>query len=51
MTHVSTFKIYINDLDLDSIKGEDEVEQNFVRCDPQSTWYIYEELEVSRRIP
>lgn len=49
MTYKSTMKIYINDLNLDDIKGdeEEEIEWDLVKCEPKTTWYIFEEKEVS----
>ncbi|XP_047472834.1 ral guanine nucleotide dissociation stimulator-like isoform X2 [Penaeus chinensis] len=47
MTYKSTMKIYINDLNLDDIKGdeEEEIEWDLVKCEPKTTWYIFEEKE------
>lgn len=48
MTYKSTMKIYINDLNLEDIKGdEEEIEWDLVKCEPKTTWYIFEEKEVS----
>lgn len=49
MTYKSTMKIYINDLNLEDIKGdeEEEIEWDLVKLEPKTTWYIFEEKEVS----
>lgn len=53
MKQVATLKIYINDYDTGSIREEtdDEEEEEVVewglsRSLTQSTWYLYEEIEV-----
>ena len=48
---VCTMKIYINNLNLEDIKGEsfdtdDTPEWDLVKPEAQTTWYIFEELEV-----
>ncbi|KAK4292310.1 hypothetical protein Pmani_034907 [Petrolisthes manimaculis] len=59
MKHVSTLKIYINDYDTGNIREEtddeeeeeeEEVQWGLTRSLTQSTWYLYEEIEVGRQM-